>query len=98
MLNKFIGKSFENFYLGFLASVGLAFGSLMIFIVLNELLKFFFEIYVGTYVMITFFIFYLLFLIYTYYLLNMKKNISLKNGFLSFTLLFIFGMIYTLIF
>jgi len=74
-----------------LAAVGLAFGSAMIFIVLNELVKLSLEINIGVYLMIAFFIFYLFFLIYTYYLLVMKKNISLRNGFLSFTIFFILG-------
>jgi len=98
MFNKFIGKSFEYFYLGFLASVGLSLGSLMVFAVLEESSKLFFDFNILTYSKIAFPIFYLFFLVYTYLFLDMKKNISLKNGFLSFSVIFIFGVIYIWIF
>ena len=87
-------KPFHLFYLGFLASVGLAFGSVMIINILRELIELYLEFEILIYSRVVFSIFYLSFLIYTYKLLDMKKGGALRNGFILFTILYILGQIY----
>jgi hypothetical protein len=82
------------FYLGFLASVGLAFGSAMIINLLRQIVEHFLDFEILIYSRIIFSIFYLSFIMYTYSFLDMKKNVSLRNGFLLFTILFILAQIY----
>ena len=87
-------EPFHLFYLGFLASIGLAFGSAMLINSVRKIIELSFEIEILIYSRIAFSIFYLFFLIYTYKFLDMKKNNSLRNGFLLFTILYVLGQIY----
>ena len=87
-------EPFEHFYLGFLASVGLAFGSLMIINILRELIELYLGFEILIYSRIVFSIFYLSFLIYTYKFLDMKKHKSFRNGFVLFTIIYIVGQIF----
>jgi hypothetical protein len=87
-------EPFHLFYLGFLSSVGLAFGSTMIINVIRKLIELQWEFEILIYSRITLSIFYLLFLIYTYYLLDMKKGGALRNGFILFASLYILAQIY----
>jgi len=92
-LHSFV-EPFHLFYLGFLASVGLAFGSVMIINVIRKLieLQWGFEILIYSRIVLS--IFYLSFVIHTYKLLDMRKGGSLRNGFILFTILYILGQIY----
>jgi len=87
-------EPFEYFYLGFLASVGLAFGTLMVINILRELIELYLGFEILIYSRIVFSIFYLSFLIYTYKFLDMKKNKILRNGFVLFTIIYILGQIF----
>ncbi len=87
-------EPFHLFYLGFLASVGLAFGSVMMINILRELIELYLGFEILIYSRIVFSIFYLSFLIYTYKFLGMKKGGALRNGFVLFTILYILGQIY----
>ncbi|HJX50780.1 MAG TPA: hypothetical protein VJ438_04930 [Candidatus Nanoarchaeia archaeon] len=92
-IDRFI-KPFNLFYLGFLASIGLAFGSSLMINVLRTLIEFYFQIEVLTYSRIFFVVFYLFFIRYSYYFLDMKKNTSLRNGFFLFFCLYVLAIIY----
>ena len=87
-------EPFHLFYLGFLASVGLAFGSAMMINILRKLIEPFLEFEVLIYSRVVFAIFYLSFVIYTYKFLDMKNENSLRNGFVLFVILYILGQIY----
>ncbi|MBI2003912.1 hypothetical protein HYS72_00405 [Candidatus Pacearchaeota archaeon] len=87
-------EPFHLFYLGFLASVGLAFGSAMIINVLKELIKLQFGFENQIYSEIAFLILYLPFIVYTYKFLDMRKGGALRNGFILFTILYILERLY----
>jgi len=87
-------EPFHLFYLGFLASVGLAFGSLMMINILRELIELYLGFEILIYSRVVFSIFYLFFLIYTYKFLDMRKGGALRNGFILFAVLYILGQIY----
>ena len=87
-------EPFNLFYLGFLASVGLAFGCVMLINVSRVLIETFFNVELLVYSRIVFAVFYLFFVFYTYWFLDMKKNGPLRNGFLLFVIIFILGIIY----
>jgi len=87
-------KPFNLFYLGFLASVGLAFGSAMIINLLRKVIESFLVFEILVYSRIVFSIFYLSFVIYTYRFLDMQKGGALRNGFILFVLLYILGQVY----
>jgi len=93
LFHSFI-EPFHLFYLGFLASVGLAFGSAMIINILRELVELYLEFEILIYSRIIFSIFYLFFLIYTYKFLDMRKGGALRNGFILFAILYILGQLY----
>ena len=87
---------YKLFYLGFLASVGLALGSSIIIFMLGVIVQSFINIDLSIHSRIVFSIFYLFFLAYTYWLLQMnkKENLSLKKGFILFIIIFILSLIY----
>ena len=87
-------EPFHLFYLGFLASVGLAFGSAMVVNVARRLIESYLGYGILIYSRIIFSIFYLSFLIYTYILLDMKKGGALRNGFFLFAILYVLGQVY----
>ena len=87
-------EPFHLFYLGFLSSVGLAFGSVMVINLIRKLIELQLEFEILIYSRIVFSIFYLSFVIYTYKLLDMRKGGALRNGFILFTILYISGQIY----
>ena len=87
-------EPFHLFYLGFLASVGLAFGSVMVINIIRKLIELQVEFDILIYSRIVFSIFYLSFFLYTYKLLDMRKGGALRNGFMLFTILYILGQIY----
>lgn len=87
-------EPFHSFYLGFLASVGLAFGSVMVINIIRKLIELQVEFDILIYSRIVFSIFYLSFVLYTYKLLDMGKGGALRNGFMLFTILYILGQIY----
>ncbi len=87
-------EPFEHFYLGFLASIGLSFGSAVIINTIRKLIESKLGIEILIYSRIVFSIFYLSFLIYTYKFLDMKKYKSLRNGFVLFTIIYILGQIF----
>jgi hypothetical protein len=91
---KRFAEPFNLFYLGFLASVGLAFGSAMIINLLRTLIEIYFNTDILIYSRIAFVIFYLSFIRYSYYLLEMKKNKSLRNGFILFSIIYIISTFY----
>ena len=93
LFHSFI-EPFHLFYLGFLASVGLAFGSAMAINALRKLIELQLGFEILIYSRIAFSILYLSFLIYTYKLLDMKKGGALRNGFILFTILYISGQIF----
>jgi len=84
----------EYFYLGFLASVGLAFGSAFLFSIVRQVIEFYTDFEILIYSRIAFSIFYLFFLIYTYKFLDMEKNKTLRNGFALFTIIYILAQIF----
>lgn len=87
-------EPFHLFYLGFLASVGLAFGSVMVIDIIRKLIELQLGLEVLIYSRIVFSIFYLSFVIYTFKLLDMRKGGALRNGFILFAILYILGQIY----
>ena len=87
-------EPFHLFYLGFLASVGLAFGSIMIINILRELIELYLGFEILIYSRVALSIFYLSFLIYTYKFLDMQKEGAIRNGFSLFTILYILGQVY----
>jgi hypothetical protein len=87
-------EPFNLFYLGFLASVGLTLGSVMLINVIRRLLEFVVNFDLLIYSRIVLAIFYLFFFVYTYRFLNMGKNISLRNGFLLFAIISVLAQIY----
>jgi hypothetical protein len=87
-------EPFYLFYLGFLASVGLAFGSAFIINILRHLFELALNFEILIYSRIIFSIFYLYFVVYTYRFLGMQKGGPLRNGFILFTILFILGEMY----
>jgi len=89
-----IMEPFDMFYLGFLTSVGLSFGSAILFSTLRQAIEFYTGLEILVYSRIGFSIFYIFFLIYTYYILDMKKRKSLRNGFFLFTFIYILAQIY----
>ena len=93
LFHSFI-EPFHLFYLGFLASVGLAFGSAMAINALRKLIELQLEFEILIYSRIAFSILYLSFLIYTYNILDMKNGGALRNGFILFTILYISGQIF----
>ena len=92
-INSF-AEPFHLFYLGFLSSVGLAFGSVMVINIIRKLIELQLGFEILIYSRIVFSIFYLSFVIYTYKLLDMRKGGALRNGFILFTILYILGQIY----
>jgi len=91
-------EPFEDFYLGFLASLGLALGLVMIINVLRKIFTLFFEIDILIYSRILLSILYIGFFVYTYWFLYMKKNKALRNGFILFAVLYVLGQAYIWIF
>ena len=87
-------EPFHLFYLGFLASVGLALGSVMVINILRKLIELSLDFEILLYSRIVLSIFYISFLIYTYKFLDMRKGGALRNGFILFAILYILGQIY----
>ncbi len=100
-INKAIDKltePFDNFYLGFLASIGVSAGAIVVIAGFGELLKVLTGIDYSNYYKIAIGIFYLFLLGFTYDLTEMGKNKILRNGYILFAIFFILGIVYIWIF
>jgi len=87
-------EPFDLFYLGFLASVGLALGISLTINAARQITELFLGFEILIYSRIVLSVFYLFFLVETYKFLDMQKGGSLRNGFILFAVIFILGMIY----